>query len=136
VLVPKEALTNGELFGQILGFRPDRVAAAQGSAFKLTGVEQRVQNERNFLLKQLNLEHRKAQKIDNYDRFNAIIADKLPEFNSKNPENAITAENIYDSILKQAELRASERAGVALTEKNARVMRDALDNLEKTLERK
>jgi hypothetical protein len=136
VLVPKEALTNGELFGQILGFRPDRVAAAQGSAFKLTGVEQRVQNERNFLLKQLNLEHRKAQKTDNYDRFNAIIADKLPEFNSKNPENAITAENIYDSILKRAELRASERAGIAITEKNARLMRESAENMEKLLERK
>jgi len=136
VLVPKEALTNGELFGQAIGFRPDRVAAAQASAFKLMGVEQRVLNERATLLKRLNIEHKKAQKTDNYDRFDAIIADELPKFNGKNPENAIGEEDIYNSILKQAELRGSERAGVALTEKNARVMRDALDNLKKTLERK
>ena len=135
VLVPKEALTKGELFGQAIGFRPDRVAAAQASAFKLMGVEQRVLNERATLLKRLNIEHKKAQKTDNYDRFDAIIADELPKFNGKNPENAIDSDDIYNSILKRAELRGSERAGVALTEKNARVMRDALDNLEKTLKR-
>ena len=136
VLVPKEALTNGELFGQAIGFRPDRVAAAQAAAFKLTGIEQRVQNERARLLTRLNNAHKDAQKTNNYSRFDAIIADELPKFNSKNPENAIDSDDIYNSILKRAELQASERAGVALTEKNARVMRDALDNLEKTLERK
>jgi Large polyvalent protein associated domain 39 len=135
-LIPKGALTKGELFGQAIGFRPDRVAAAQASAFKLMGIEQRVLNERATLLKRLNIEHRNAQKTDNYDRFDAIIADELPKFNGKNPENAIDSDDIYNSILKRAELRGSERAGVALTEKNARVMRDALDNLEKTLERK
>jgi hypothetical protein len=134
-LIPKEALTNGELFGQFFGFRPDRVAAAQASAFKLSGVEQRVMNERATLLKRLNIEHKNAQKTDNYDRFDALIANELPKFNGKNPENAIDEEDIYNSILKRAELRGSERAGVALTEKNARVMRDALDNLEKTLKR-
>jgi hypothetical protein len=134
-LIPKEALTKGELFGQAIGFRPDRVAAAQASAFKLSGVEQRVMNERATLLKRLNIEHRNAEKTDNYDRFDAIIANELPKFNSKNPENAIDSEDIYNSILKRAELRGSERAGVALTEKNARVMRDSVDSLEKTLKR-
>jgi hypothetical protein len=135
-LVPKEAVTKGELFGQAIGFRPDRVAAAQASAFKLSGVEQRVMNERATLLKRLNIEHRNAEKTDNYDRFDALIADEITKFNSKNPENAIDQDDIYNSILKRAELRGSERAGVAVTEKNARMMRDALDNLEKTLERK
>jgi hypothetical protein len=134
-LIPKGALTKGELFGQAIGFRPDRVAAAQASAFKLMGIEQRVLNERATLLKRLNIEHRNAEKTDNYDRFDALIANELPKFNGKNPENAIDADDIYNSILKRAELRGSERAGVALTEKNARVMRDALDNLEKTLKR-
>jgi len=135
VLVPKEALTKGELFGQAIGFRPDRVAAAQAAAFKLSGVEQRVMNERATLLKRLNIEHRNAEKSGNTDRFKALIADEITKFNRKNPENAITFDNIEDSILKKAELRASERAGVALTEKNARLMRDSLDNMQKLLER-
>jgi hypothetical protein len=135
VLVPKEALTKGELFGQFFGFRPDRVAAAQAAAFKLSGVEQRVMNERATLLKRLNIEHRNGEKSGNTDRFKALIADEITKFNRKNPENAITSDNIYDSILKKAELRASERAGVALTEKNARLMRDSLDNMQKLLER-
>jgi len=134
-LVSKEALTKGELFGQAIGFRPDRVAAAQTSAFKLMGVEQRVTNERATLLKRLNIEHKNAEKTDNYDRFDALIADELPKFNGKNPENAIDADDIYNSILKRAELRGSERAGVALTEKNARVMRDSVENMKKMLER-
>jgi phosphate uptake regulator len=135
-LVSKEALTKGELFGQAIGFRPDRVAAAQAAAFKGTGVIQRVTNERATLLDRLNIEHRKAQKTDNYDRFDAIIANELPKFNGKNPENAIDSDDIYNSILKRAELRASERAGIAITEKNARLMRESAENMEKLLERK
>lgn len=130
-LVPKEALTDGEVYGQAIGFRPDRAAAAQAQAFKLTGIEQKVLNQRDFILRKLNVMHKKEDD----DGFETVIDKDVQEFNRKNPEYAIESEDIYNSIKKQAEQRASARAGVTITEKNSRLMQDALDNVEKTLEK-
>jgi hypothetical protein len=130
-LVPVEAVTKGELFGQALGFRPDRAANAQAQAFKLTGIEQRTLNQRDRIMRMINIAHRKGDM----DTVQKIMDVDVNKFNSKNPEYEIEVDDVYNSILKQTELRKSAQAGVNLTEKNARLMQEAVNNLKKSLER-
>lgn len=130
-LVPKEALTKGELFGQAIGFRPDRVANAQAQAFKLTGIEQATLNQRDRIMRMINIAHKK----EDFDTVTKIIDTEVQKFNAKNPEYEIEFDDIYNSVFAQTELRNSAQAGVNLTEKNARLMQEAVENLKKSLER-
>jgi hypothetical protein len=130
-LVPVEAVTKGELFGQALGFRPDRAANAQAQAFKLTGIEQQTLNQRARLMRMINTAHRKGDM----GTVEKLMDEDVKKFNAKNPENEIDFDDVFNSILKQTELRESAQAGVNLTEKNARLMQEAVDNLKKSLER-
>lgn len=126
-LVPKDEVRAGELWAQRIGFRPERLAKAQEFAFKATGIEQKVMNERDFIMKRLNLAHRKGRDAE----FDRIIDKEVDKFNTKNPTYMIEAEDIYNSLLKQAELRESSIRGVNLTEKNAILFDEALDIMEK-----
>ena len=130
-LVPKEAVTKGELFGQAIGFRPDRAAYAQAQAFKLTGIEQKVLNQRDTIMRKLNI----AFKNENDENFERILDEEVTKFNAKNPENKIEAKDIMDSLKKQAQMRETAQAGVNITKKNARLMQEALDNVSDVLER-
>lgn len=131
-LVSKEDLTKGELFGQAIGFRPDRAATAQAQAYKLIGIEQKVINQRDRVMRMLNTAHKKGDD----DAFDRIVETEVSKFNTKNPEYAIDADDIFNSILKHTELRESAQAGVNLTEKNARLMGEAVDSMLKKLEPK
>lgn len=130
-LIPKEALTKGELFGQAIGFRPDRAAYAQAQAFKLTGIEQQVLNQRDTIMRKLNI----AFKNENDENFDKVLTDEVTKFNAKNPEYKIDAEDIKNSLKKQAQMRETAQAGVNITKKNARLMQEALDNVSDVLER-
>lgn len=130
-LIPKEALTKGELFGQAIGFRPDRAAYAQAQAFKLTGIEQQVLNQRDTIMRKLNI----AFKNENDENFDKVLTDEVTKFNAKNPEYKIDAEDIKNSLKKQAQMRETAQAGVNITKKNARLMQEALDNVSEVLER-
>jgi hypothetical protein len=97
------------------------------TAFKATGIEQKIMNERDFIMKRLNLAHRKGRDAE----FDRIIDKEVDKFNTKNPTYMIEDEDIYNSLLKQAELRESSIRGVNLTEKNAILFDEALDIMEK-----
>jgi hypothetical protein len=130
-LVPKDDVKAGEIWAQRMGFRPARLAEAQDFAFKATGIEQKVMNERDFIMKRLNLAFRKGRDAD----FDRIVDKEVDKFNTKNPTYKIEAEDIRNSLRKQAELRESSVRGVNLTKKNAILFDEALDIMEKQAEK-
>lgn len=134
-LVNKDDVKTGELIGQAIGFRPDILAATQGPAFKLTGIEQRILNQRNLLLNKLDFQLR--QNTDKGDeKFEKILDEEVSKFNTKHPSYALDSDTIYDSLVKKTEQRAGSRAGVIATEKNVPIIEEATDTLEKRLDRR
>ena len=134
-LVGKDDVKTGELIGQAVGFRPDILAATQGPAFKLSGIEQRILNQRSLILNRLDFQHRKETDVGD-DKFQDIIENEVSKFNKKYPSFEIDADVIYESLLKKAEQRAGSRAGVAITEKNVPIVGDAADKLQDRLDRR
>lgn len=134
-LVGKDDVKTGELIGQAIGFRPDILAATQGPSFKLTGVEQKILNQRNLILNKLDFQHRQeTDKGD--DKFSDIMENEVSKFNKKYPSYALDADAIIDSLVKKAEQRSGARAGVNITEKNVAIVDDAVTALEKRLEKR
>jgi len=134
-LVGKDDVKTGELIGQAIGFRPDILAATQGPAFKLSGIEQKINNQRNLILNKLDFQLR--QDTDKGDaRYNDILENEVAKFNTKYPSYALDSDSIYSSLTKKAEQRAGSRAGVTLTEKNIPIVEEAADKLQERLDRR
>jgi hypothetical protein len=134
-LVGKDDVKTGEIIGQAIGFRPDILAATQGPAFKYSGIEQKINNQRNLLLNRLDFERRKETDAGD-DKFQDIIENEVAKFNKKYPAFGLDADAIYDSLLARAEQRASSRAGVAITEKNVSIIGEPADKLRDRLDRR
>ena len=134
-LVGKDDVKTGEIIGQAIGFRPDILAATQGPAFKYSGVEQRILNQRGLILNRLDFEKRKGTDAGD-DKFQDIIENEVAKFNKKYPSFGLDADAIYESLLKKAEQRASSRAGVAITEKNVSILGEPADRLQDRLDRR
>lgn len=120
-ILSKDAFSTGELLGQAIGFRSDLLSNTQYATFKVIGLEQKILNERNLLLTQLNREF--AQK--DFKKFNEYLKD-VAKFNKEHPSYALSQDNIYDSIVSKAEARAGSYRGITLTEKNVPVFGKAL----------
>ena len=120
-ILSKDAFSTGELLGQAIGFRSDLLSNTQYATFKVIGLEQKILNERNLLLTQLNREF--AQK--DFKQFNEYLKD-VAKFNKEHPSYALSQDNIYDSIVSKAEARAGSYRGITLTEKNVPVFGKAL----------
>jgi hypothetical protein len=132
-LVGKNDVKTGELIGQAVGFRPDILAATQGPSFKLAGIEQKILNQRGLLLNKLDFQRRQdTDKAD--DKFHDILQNEVIKFNMKYPSYALDGDAIVNSLVKKAEQRATSRAGVAVTEKNIKLVRDATDTMENRLD--
>jgi hypothetical protein len=134
-LVGKDDVKTGELIGQAIGFRPDILASTQSPAFKLSGIEQKINNQRNLILNKLDFQRRKETDAGD-DKFADIIENEVSKFNKKYPSYALDADSIYDSLLKKAEQRAGSRAGVGITEKNVPIVGEAADKLQDRLDRR
>lgn len=120
-ILSRDAFTTGELIGQAVGFRPDALANMQNVTFKVIGLEQKINNERTLLLRQLDREFRNR----NMQKFAEYIKERN-EFNRKYPSYAITDENLSDSLEGKAQQRAESYRGFTLTEKNITTMGRAL----------
>lgn len=134
-LVGKDDVKKGEIIGQAIGFRPDILAATQGPAFKYSGVEQKINNQRNLILNKLDFQKRKETDAGD-EKFDDIIENEVAKFNKKYPAFGLNADAIYESLLKKAEQRASSRAGVAITEKNVSILGEPADKLQDRLDRR
>jgi hypothetical protein len=134
-LVGKDDVKTGELIGQAIGFRPDILASTQSPAFKLSGIEQKINNQRNLILNKLDFQRRQETDAGD-DKFADIIENEVSKFNKKYPSYALDADSIYDSLLKKAEQRAGSRAGVGITEKNVGIVGEAADKMQDRLDRR
>lgn len=112
-LLSRDAFTTGELLGQAIGFRPDTLANVQEVNFKVIGLEQRINNQRNLLLTQLKREHA-AGNVEAYKGY----MQKMTEFNLDHPSYQITTDELVDAIFGAAEQRATSYRGINLTQKN------------------
>jgi hypothetical protein len=134
-LVGKDDVKTGELLGQAVGFRPDILAAVQGPAYKVVGMEQRILNQRGLLLNKLDFQRR--QDTDEADvRYDKIMDEEVSKFNTKNPSYKLSMEAIRDSLDKKAKQRATSRAGVAVNKKNLPIVEEVTDALEEILDRR
>jgi hypothetical protein len=112
-LLRSDSFRSGELLGQAIGFRSDTLSNIQYVNFKIIGLQQRVMNERDLLLTQLKREH----AAGNGEAYGKYIG-KLAEFNKDHPSFAVTPDELFDSIFKSAEQRATSYRGITLTEHN------------------
>ena len=134
-LVGKDDVKTGELIGQAIGFRPDILASTQGPAFKLSGIDQKINNQRNLLLNKLDFQRRKD--TDEGDKkFDDIIDNEVAKFNDKYPSYRLNRDTINESLKKRAEQRASSRAGVNVTKQNKPIIEEVTDTLENRLDRR
>jgi hypothetical protein len=134
-LVGKDDVKTGELIGQAIGFRPDILASTQGPAFKLSGIEQKINNQRNLLLNKLDFQRRKDTD-EGDEKFDDIIDNEVAKFNDKYPSYRLTRATINESLKKRADQRATSRAGVNVTKQNKPIIEEATDTLENRLDRR
>ena len=134
-LVGKDDVRTGELIGQAIGFRPDILASTQGPAFKLSGIEQKINNQRNLLLNKLDFQRRKDTD-EGDEKFDDIIDTEVAKFNDKYPSYRLSRDTINESLKKRAEQRATSRAGVNVTKQNKPIIEEATDTLENRLDRR
>jgi hypothetical protein len=134
-LVGKDDVKTGEIIGQAIGFRPDILAATQGPAFKYSGIDQKINNQRNLLLNKLDFQRRKDTD-EGDEKFDDIIDNEVAKFNDKYPSYRLTRDTINESLKKRAEQRATSRAGVNVTKQNKPIIEEATDTLENRLDRR
>jgi hypothetical protein len=134
-LVSKDDVKTGELIGQAIGFRPDLLAATQGPAFKLTGIEQKTLNQRSLLLNKLDFQLRKDTP-EGIENFNKILENEVNKFNLKHPTYKLDGDSIKNSLRERAKQREGSRAGVNVTKKNIAVVEEAVSTLEDRLDKR
>jgi hypothetical protein len=120
-ILSKDAFTTGELVGQAIGFRSDLLANTQNVTFKLIGIQQRIENERQKLFDNIDREYRKQ----NFKAYNQLITKDLVEFNKKYPSFKIEADQLQDSLERRAKDRGESWRGLRLSEKNAALLAPA-----------
>ena len=134
-LVSKDDIKKGELIGQAIGFRPDILAATQGPAFKFSGIDQKITNQRNLLLNKLDFQLRKDTD-SGVEKFNEILTNEIPKFNAQYPTYKLDGASIRNSLRERAKQRESSRAGVNVTKKNIAIVEEGVSNLEDRLDRR
>jgi hypothetical protein len=121
LLISKDAISTGELIWRAVGFNSDELANLQTTNFKVIGMQQRIDNQRNDLLERLDRRFREKD----VKGFRDTMAD-VNKFNTKYPWRVIDGEAIADTIEKRAETRGSSFKGVTLSEQNAPYAIDAI----------
>jgi hypothetical protein len=129
-ILSKDAFTTGELIGQAVGFRSDLLANTQNLTFKVIGIQQKINNERNELMDRLDREYRNKDVKAYGETYK-----KMMEFNRKHPTFAITPESLQSSMESRQEQRAQSYRGVTLTEKNMGLARALIASRREATER-
>ena len=118
VIIKKGAITPTELIGKVINFNPDILSNAQEMTFRFYAIEQRVQNERQKILDQLDVAYRNNDSKTYAERYK-----EMEKFNTKYslvfPGYEITQDNIVEAFNTRAQQRAQSWNGVTLSEKNA-----------------
>jgi hypothetical protein len=122
-LLSKDAISTGELMWRAVGFNSDKLAEIQTNNFKVIGIQQKIENQRNDLLQRLDLHFRNKD----VKQFRDTMAE-VNKFNTAYPWEGTTIEgdDIANALEKRAEQRGTSWRGVGLTEKNAPYAIEAL----------
>jgi len=112
LLISKDAVSTGELIWRAVGFNSDELANLQTTNFKVIGMEQRINNERNDILNKLDLHYRN----NNLKEYGKAYND-LKKFNTKYPWAMV--EDVGDALEKRQERRGQSWRGININEKNA-----------------
>jgi hypothetical protein len=112
-ILSRDAFTTGDLIFQAVGFRSDLIANTQYVTFKVIGLEQKILNDRNKILNQLD----RADREKDVKAYRGYYED-MQKFNRKYPTYEITDKNLKDSLEERQERRANSWRGVTPTEKN------------------
>lgn len=112
--------TNGEIIGQLVGFRPALLSETQQLAFKLNTMKNRIENERTKLMNNAAREYFSGTRTGEWDKYLKQL-DKIEKFNIKHPENRIDEDQLSESIERREEKMAASEAwsGMPIDEKFA-----------------
>ena len=130
VIKEAEEFTQGQLLAQSMGFATEGLVARREAIFHLQGEILKVKRERTKLLDRLERELDKGSDEDVEKAF-----DKVFTFNSRNPYDAIGADNIKQSIKKQIERKMKSDRGMPIDKKYYPQLLELLEPSEKKLER-
>ncbi len=131
-ILSRDAFTTGELLFQAVGFRPDLLANTQYINFKVIGLEQQINNERNKILGKLDLHFRNKD----FGEFNKVLKEDVGKFNRQYPSFALEGDDIAESLEGKLERRVTSQRGVNLTEKNIGLFAPAIKESRKTAREK
>jgi len=104
-----EDISAKEAFLQMLGFTPERLAQRQAANIEAKAMEVAIDARKQDLLNFLAM----AYDAGDGDAVDAVL-DKIVAFNDANPEKAIRASTIRNSMQKRAEVRARADAAGGL----------------------
>jgi hypothetical protein len=113
-ILSKDAFSTGLLIAQAVGFRSDLLANTQYVTFKVIGIEQKILNDRQLLLNNMEREFRSKE----FKKFSDLISKDVLKWNARFPSYAIESDDIEKSLLTKAEQRATSFRGVTLNEQN------------------
>jgi hypothetical protein len=116
-----DSVKTGELYGQLIGFRPAVSADVLEKNFKFASIENRIENERSQILKRMDI----ALRNKNFDNYREAHND-MKDFNRGFPSYRINSEDLVNSLEKKQEARGKSYVGVIPTEKNMAIFGDAL----------
>jgi hypothetical protein len=134
-LVAPENVKTSEKVGQIIGFAPALTASVKEAGFKMLSKEQDILNERNKILRKLDIQNRKDTE-EGDDKFDKIMDKDVEEFNNRYPDYLLKMKDIRKSLKTKEDQRQKAPAGVTTTKKFYNIGDEAISNLEKKLERR
>jgi hypothetical protein len=134
-LVAPENVKTSEKVGQIIGFAPALTASVKEAGFKMLSKEQDILNERNKILRKLDIQNRKG--TDEGDaKFEKIMDKEVEDFNKRYPDYTLKIADVKKSLKTKEDQRQRSPAGVTTTKKFYGIGDEAISNLEKKLERR
>lgn len=116
-----DSIKTGELFGQIIGFRPAISADVLEKNFKFASIENRIENERSQILKRMDV----ALRNKNFENYREAHND-MNEFNKGFPSYRIEPEDLANSLGKKQKERGKSYVGIVPSEKNVPIFGSAL----------
>ena len=116
-----DSIKTGELYGQLIGFRPAISADVLEKNFKFASIENRIENERSQILKRMDV----ALRNKDFTGYREVHND-MKEFNKGFPSYRIEPDDLANSLEKKQEARGKSYVGVVPTEKNMAVFGNEL----------
>ena len=135
----KQIIEQGDLeplliWAQRLGFAPDIVSITQKQGIQATSALQKVNIEREHILKKLDVAASKDTPEGDAE-FERLLEKDVEAFNEKYPNAELKNPEINASLDKREKLRADAIAGISLTKKQVNALTPLLERMNERLDR-